>query len=204
MKKIISFLMGLALCMSLSSCMTAQAQVDDTYAAAYGYDEVNFTLVISNGIPYYNTDGLLLYYSYNGWYYYPYYYNNAYYFHRYRNPLLPYYYRRYYKPLPRNFHRHGSVIPNGRFDRRPPHHSNGSNFNRTPNMNNRQRPTHQFTPNNQRVPNNNGGNKITPNGGDNKPNVRQNTNRGTTITPRPTSPTRIHPSTRTSTRGGRR
>ena len=198
MKKIISFLIGLTLCLLLNSCMTAQAQVDDAYDVTYGH-EVNFTLVISNGIPYYNADGLLLYYLYDGWYYYPYYYNSMYYFHRYRKPLLHYQYHRYYKPLPRDFHKHGNIRPNGRFDRRPfNQHPNNGGFNRTPNVNNRQRTTHgQVTPNNR------GNNRITPNGSNKQPNIRPNNDNGRMTKTRPSSPTRISPTTRTSTRGRR-
>lgn len=105
MKKIISILIALVMCMSLSSCITtAQAQDDGVYD-----DNVDISIVISNGTPYYNSSGLLLYYMYRDCYYYPFYYNNRYYFHRYHRPLPPSRMNRY-RPVPRDFYKH-----------RPPH-----------------------------------------------------------------------------------
>lgn len=49
MKKIISILIALVMCVSLSSCITtAQAQDDGVYD-----DNVDISIVISNGTPYY-------------------------------------------------------------------------------------------------------------------------------------------------------
>jgi len=112
MKKIIAFLTVLIMCITLSSCITsARAGVGGTY------DDVDIDVVISYGTPYYNTEGLLLYYIYRDMYYYPYYYNNRYYFHRYYKPV-PY---NRYRPVPRDFYRH--------VDRRHYHitpHNNGN------------------------------------------------------------------------------
>lgn len=99
MKKIISFILGIMMCMSLTSCITeAYAQNEDISA------DVN--VVLTYGIPCYGVDGLLLYYTYNNLYYYPYYYNNRWYFKYYRRPLPP----RSYRPLPRGFYRHRPII----------------------------------------------------------------------------------------------
>lgn len=85
--------------LSLTSCITeAYAQVDDIY------DNVDIGLVVRYGTPYYNTDGLLMYYIYRNLYYYPYYHHNRYYLHRYRRPL-PYYLKDRYRPVPRDSYR---------------------------------------------------------------------------------------------------
>ena len=113
MKKIIIFILGLMMCFTLSSCVTtAQAQVDDMY------DDVDISVVVIYGTPYYNAEGLLLYYIYRDMFYYPYYYNNRYYFHRYSRPLPPHIYRDRYRPIPRgNFRHHGQ--PNINHNPRP-------------------------------------------------------------------------------------
>ena len=93
------------MCLSLTSCVTsAYAQVDDIY------DNVDFSVVVTYGVPYYNAEGLILYYLYRDMYYYPYYYNNRFYFHRYRHPLPPERLHRYH-PMPRGSHGHGHVAP---------------------------------------------------------------------------------------------
>ena len=107
MKKIIGILAMLMMLFTLSSCVTAaQAQVDAVYDV-YD-DDVDVNVVITYGTPYYNAEGLLLYYMYRDMFYYPYIYNNMYYFHRYSRPLPYNRYYRYYRPLPRDFHRHHS------------------------------------------------------------------------------------------------
>lgn len=101
MKKIIGILAALMMCFTLSSCVTAaQAQVDGAYD-----DDVDISVVVTYGTPYYNTEGLLLYYIYRDMFYYPYYYHNRYYLHRYHRPLPPER-MRMYKPVPRDFYRH--------------------------------------------------------------------------------------------------
>jgi hypothetical protein len=107
MKKIILFLMGLAMLFSLSSCVTAVHAQDD----AYINDNADATVIISYGTPVY-VDNMIAYYAYRGWYYYPYWINNSYYFHRYRRPLIP----GTYKPMPREY-RHTMTNTH----RRPPH-----------------------------------------------------------------------------------
>ena len=75
MKKIIGILAALIMCFTLSSCVTsAQAQVDEVY-----YDDnIDISVVVTYGTPYYNTEGLLLYYIYRDMFYYPYYYHIGY------------------------------------------------------------------------------------------------------------------------------
>jgi hypothetical protein len=99
MKKIIVFLMGLAMIFSLTSCVTAVHAQDDTYFDG----EVDATIVISYGTPII-VDDMIAYYTYRGWYYYPYWVNNTYYFHRYRRPLPPNHFHDWYRPIPRSYH----------------------------------------------------------------------------------------------------
>lgn len=104
MKKIIFAL--LTALITFTSCMSyAYAQSDEIYASE---EENNITVVIKYGTPYY-LDGTLLYYLYDGWYYYPYYYNNY------------WYYYRYVRPLPYDAIRHGFRPPYGH---RPYYHGN--------------------------------------------------------------------------------
>ena len=94
MKKIFLFIVGLVMSFSLTSCVTAAyAQLDD---------EADISVIVSNGTPYYNTDGLLMYYIYRDLYYYPYYYNNGWHFRHYARPLPP----RHHRPVPRDFYHH--------------------------------------------------------------------------------------------------
>jgi hypothetical protein len=93
MKKLMTLLVGLTMVFSLTSCVTtAQAQMID--------EGIGATLVIRYGTPYYNAEGLLLYFFYNDMYYYPYYFNDGWYFRYYRRPLSSWYYR----PVPRGFY----------------------------------------------------------------------------------------------------
>ena len=98
MKKIMSILLTLALCFSLSSCITtAQAQIDDMY------DSYDISMIVTYGIPQYNTEGLVLYYLYKDLFYYPFFRNNRYYFRAYRRPLPPSHIVGY-RPIPRDYH----------------------------------------------------------------------------------------------------
>jgi hypothetical protein len=87
MKKfILSLLFGIVISFSLSSCIT------DSYAQDViitdGASDVDFSIIVRYGTPYYY-ESSLLYYLYNGWYYYPYVRNNHYYYRRYSRPLPP-------------------------------------------------------------------------------------------------------------------
>lgn len=195
MKKIIGILAALMMCFTLNSCVTsAQAQIDDMY------DDVDISVVVTYGTPYYDTEGLLLYFIYRDMYYYPYYHHNRYYLHRYSRPLPPPIIRERYKPVPMDaFKRHHK--PNVRHDNRPPR----PNRNIRPNNNHQPRPNVN-RPNTPR-PNNNG--NVRPNTSQPRPNT--NINRGGSrpnITPsrptinnsRPSTPQRS--STRATTSGG--
>lgn len=131
MKKIFSFLVTLAMSISLSSCVATVSAQDDMYDG-----EVDATVVISYGTPYiYN--GMIEYYFYRGWYYYPYCVNNNYYFHRYRRVLPSPHFYDWYKPIPRDrihprphhnapHHRPHAAPP------RPHHNNHGGNMHRPP------------------------------------------------------------------------
>jgi hypothetical protein len=120
MKKLMTLLVGLTMAFSLTSCVTtAQAQIDE---------DVDATLVIRYGTPYYNADGLLLYFIYRNMYYYPYYSYDGWYFRYNREPLI------YYKPVPRYFYKrrpyrapqyryHSAPPRGGHYGNHHPHHS---------------------------------------------------------------------------------
>ena len=122
MKKIIGIFLGLIMCIAITSCSTmAYAQTDE---CVIGTD-----VIITYGTPYYNNDGLLLYYMYRNLFYYPYYYN-GWYFRYYRRPLPP----SSYRPLPRDFYRHTPryyhTRPQMRYSRPSiAQHGNNSRFN---------------------------------------------------------------------------
>ena len=139
MKKIIGFLVALVMCFTFTSCaVTAEAHYDDMY------DDVDISVVVTYGTPYYNTEGLLLYYIYRDMFYYPYYYNNRYYLHRYSRPLPPPR-ARMYKPVPRDFYRHE---PPRKYHVTPP---NRSTQHMRPNTHSAQpRPNGSVRPNNNR------------------------------------------------------
>ena len=182
MKKIISVLAVLMICFTLSSCVTAaQAQVDRVY-----YDDnVDISVVVTYGTPYYNTEGLLLYYIYRDMFYYPYYYNNRYYLHRYHRPLPPER-MRMYKPVPRDFYRHE---PPRRYHVTPP---NRSTQHMRPNIHPTQpRPNGNVRPNANHRPNSG----MRPH-----TNIRPNYNRGGNVD-RPMTP---RSSTRATVGGGNR
>lgn len=131
MKKIFSFLVALAMSISLSSCVTTVSAQDDVFDG-----EVDATVVVSYGTPYiYN--GMIEYYFYRGWYYYPYCVNNNYYFHRYRRVLPSPHFYDWYKPIPRDrihprphhnapHHRPHATPP------RPHHNNHGGNIHNRP------------------------------------------------------------------------
>ena len=118
MKKIIIIILGLVMCISLTSCVTtAYAQTDD---------DVDVNVVVTYGTPCYDINGLLLYYFYRDLYYYPYYYSNRWYFRHYARPLP----RGSYRPVPRDFHRHRPHVTPHR-----PHMGGNRGFgNHRPNM----------------------------------------------------------------------
>ena len=162
MKKIIGILTVLMMYFTLSSCVTtAQAQVDDMY------DDVDIEVVVTYGTPYYNTEGLLLYYIYRDLYYYPYFYHDRYYLHRYYRPLPPNR-MRHYRPVPRDFYRHN-----------PPHRHH-HNVNPRGMGGHNMKPNRYNRPHNNVTPRNNNHNRI----GGNRPTMRSNSGGMRPMTPR--------------------
>jgi len=101
MKKIIGLFFSLMMCLSFTSCIVpAEAQVYEGYTS----DGVDVNLVINYGTRYCSSDGLLLYYFFNGLYYYPVYSSNGWYFRTYPKPINR------YRPLPLDFHRHRPYV----------------------------------------------------------------------------------------------
>lgn len=139
MKKIISLILGIVMCMIMTSCIT------EAYAQSE-YTDTNVDVIITYGTPICNDRGLLVYYTYNNFYYYPYYEGNRWYFRRYVKPLP----QRHCRPVPRDFYRHRPIVrhranphsrgvwhsrPNhgnnkgfGRNGHRPSNHTNGRRF----------------------------------------------------------------------------
>jgi len=106
MKKVFSFIITLVMCLSLTSCVTtAEAQTDGVYVST---DGVDVDVIITYGTPYYDAEGLLLYYIYRNYYYYPFYTADRWYFRAYSRPL------RYVRPYPRDFYRHRPHVNHGR------------------------------------------------------------------------------------------
>ena len=143
MKKILVFLMGLLISLSLSSCVTTVHAQDDTYFDG----EVDATVVISYGTPFIVND-MIEYYLYRGWYYYPYWIGDSYYFHRYRRPLPPEHFHNWYRPIPRNHvyhrphHQPRHDVRHRSHNPRPDHMPSQIPQHRqhTPNINNNRRP----------------------------------------------------------------
>lgn len=147
MKKIISIIATLIMCMTLSSCLTTTAAEYDGY---YYGNKVDVNILVTYGKPFYNAEGLLLYYLYNNMYYYPYYTGGVYYFYRYHKPL-PMDRLRWHRPIPRDFYRKSpthvhqynrpSVQPRPNVNTRPrvqPRPNNNTHMDRNrPNVNNR-------------------------------------------------------------------
>lgn len=106
MKKVFSFIITLVMCLSLTSCVTtAEAQTDGVYVST---DGVDVDVIITYGTPYYNAEGLLLYYIYRNYYYYPFYTADRWYFRGYSRPL------HHSRPFARDFYRHRPHVNHGR------------------------------------------------------------------------------------------
>ena len=102
MKKLFMFIIGLMMMFSFSSCVgyTYATTQDDIYVeteADVVHSNVDFNIVIRYGTPYYY-EGNLLYYLYEGLYYYPFYYDNYWYVRAYRRPFAHLYHRPYFRP----------------------------------------------------------------------------------------------------------
>lgn len=83
MKQIKYFLLMLVMACSLTSCVSAYAMYD-TQDEMYTTTDVTYMTVVTYGAPYYY-DGVISYYLYNGWYYYPYWWNDCWYFYPHRH-----------------------------------------------------------------------------------------------------------------------
>jgi len=123
MKKIKILLLSLLMLVTFSSCevYTTATTQDDIYtetSADIVRSNIDFNLVVRYGTPYY-MNGELLYYLYNGLYYYPFYYNNYWYVRTYRRPFLHFDRRPYFRP-----HRHDYRFSPGHhgFGRPKPYH----------------------------------------------------------------------------------
>ena len=87
MKKLVfSLLFGIGILFSMSSCVTPVYSQDVVITS--DSEDFDVSLVIRYGTPYYY-NGSLLYYMYDGFYYYPYLRNYRYYYYRYSMPLPP-------------------------------------------------------------------------------------------------------------------
>lgn len=116
MKKIYALIISMLFCLSVSSCYSSFDVVgptDDVYVDA----TPSVSVILSSGIPYYY-NSRILYYDYNGWYYYPYYLDGSLMFHRYRKPFRRHDYYRPHAPKPQ--YRPGGRRPSG-------HHGGGYN-----------------------------------------------------------------------------
>jgi hypothetical protein len=131
MKKILTIIFGLMMMLSFSSCevYTHATTQDDIYVEAEAdvvRSNVDFNVVIRYGTPYYY-EGSLLYYLYNGLYYYPFYYDNYWYVRAYRHPFAHIYHRPHFRPHRYDYrfrpNHHPGFGNNGHINR--PHHPGG-------------------------------------------------------------------------------
>lgn len=139
MKKIKILLLSLLMLVTFSSCevYTTATTQDDIYTETsvdIVRSDVNFNIIVRYGTPYY-MNGELLYYMYDGLYYYPFYYDNYWYVRVYRRPFVYLERRPYFRPhrydyrfspgnygfvRPRTYHYYRPSIPRHRhFGSRP-------------------------------------------------------------------------------------
>ena len=133
-KKIfLTLIILLTLTFCISSCeTTTYVTSDDTYIDDSQYEvrsNVGFDVIIRYGTPYYYR-GNILYYSYNGLYYYPYWYNDYWYIKVYSKPINHFRFR----PNPYDYRfRPGIYRGYGRPHYRPNNHRpNNGHMNRPP------------------------------------------------------------------------
>ena len=100
-QKIINIVIGLTLLFNLSCTPIEYATTqNDIYVEASQYEvrsNISFDIVIRYGTPYYY-NGSILYYFYDGLYYYPYWYDNYWYVKSYSRPFNHLRYRPYFRP----------------------------------------------------------------------------------------------------------
>ena len=102
MKKFYIFILGLLMIFSLNSCETyTYATTQDDIHVETDVDivqsNIGFDIIVKYGTPYYY-NGSILYYLYEGLYYYPYWYENYWYVRAYRHPFKYYSYKPYFRP----------------------------------------------------------------------------------------------------------
>jgi hypothetical protein len=191
----------MSLSLSLSSCevYSHATTMDDIYYEAQAdmvRSDVDFNIVIRYGTPYYY-EGTLLYYLYNGLYYYPFYYDDYWYVRVYRRPFDYLGYRPYFRP-----HRYDYRFEPGHhrgFDR-PPVRPHGNRFGQGSHQ---PRPHHDARPGNGNRPQpgvrpgNNGNHNPRPDVRPTRPSNRNGFGNGSrpstpsrSITPRPSTPSR--------------
>jgi hypothetical protein len=200
-KTIFTFIFAIMVLFALNSCgvYTYATTQDDLYTEAYAdvvRSDVDVNLVINYGTPYYY-DGALLYYLYNGLYYYPFYYDNYWYMRAYRRPFNHLYYRPYFRPnrYDHRFHRDFVRPRTWRVD--PGKHRGPNRFG----AGNRPRPNVDSRPNNPPRPSVTKPTKPTR---PSRPSVTRPT-RPTqpqrSVTPRPATPQRSTPPVRSNSNG---
>lgn len=101
MKKITLIILSIFMFCLTSCTITEYATTQDDIYTETSTDmvrsDVDINIVLSTGVPYYY-NGSILYYVYNGLYYYPFYYDNYWYMRVYRRPFNHLYYRPYFRP----------------------------------------------------------------------------------------------------------
>ena len=110
-------------------------------------------------------DDMIMYYVYNGCYYYPYWTNGMYCLHVYRYPITMDYYRRYYRPVPRDFYRHHRYNPTPRRHRLDGHyyqHNDRTHHSDRPHTIGRPNHNHNGNMNRPSTPHHNGGHMDRP------------------------------------------
>ncbi len=212
MKKICIILIALVFGFMLQACsVTNYPTTQDDIYTEVSIDEVDITgmdmnVVIRYGRPHYYS-GSILYYLYDGIYYYPYYYNNYWYFRAYRRPFPYTHARPYFRPHRYDYRFHQGYVAHrnwyynqptrrgNRYDRSVARPNQRPNFGRPATRPNNSRP--DVRPNvvqpNQR-PTTMRPNTQTP--------VQRPTTRPNTNISRPSTPTRSGTISRPTTIGG--
>lgn len=139
MKKLIKkLLIACVLVFSLQSCVVSgyaqDSMYDDDVAISTEVSNTDVSLIVRFGTPYYYNNRIL-YYLYNGIYYYPFYYDNYWYFRPYRYPIRNHRYIRYFRPQTYDMRfRHGRTWHHRPADRPRYHIDRGHNNRPRPNF----------------------------------------------------------------------
>lgn len=97
--RILAVLLCMMLGLTLTSCVGAAAMVDET--------GVSVDILVAEGVPYYDLDNVLLYYYWNGRYWYRYWYHNTWYYRPYVRPMPGYRRPHFTGPQSGDVWRHG-------------------------------------------------------------------------------------------------